>query len=1663
MAAEDSLQRLQILQRDLVAATDSQLKNISRLSEQLDASVKDLEELLKRTKKNDASRAIIRPSTAAATATTTATTTSPQADTITIDQVQYRVRDEFRDAAIAVADELDLDEVEAAKLCILSQIDGSAADPSLPLRAIIRFHEQRMTVLDCVRLLLQLGTDNDAAADEDYTQAFSEVARKIVEGRGQKGNENARADPAAFWRSCVEGLTDVEAFVKKMADYKDKLIVTGQSTSGDMGDALRAQRYLLTRQHESLAAIMTYLLRANYVQPEDYRIFLSKAATLETEIDITIHYLPVLICGASHSASDGATSAETARDLHRLFAVGNSQLQWKQPTLRAAATVSWLAEYSARFGPNSSRTGQSTAEQTADEEARTKLFFDSLKSKGFHFMLAAAAFLKPVAWYDPSRTGIVDFLVDGAVSVVEMPRASNEFSALTMRELQVFTDAFVTNMPDALRKLRLDEDEMRRNLLSQSSAGPTHSELDLERFMVIMACAYQDDAEAAHDFWADKESNLYGFLKFVSVRLPTPRVAAFCQLLRSIACDAKCADQAHRFLLEDAGMASGKLRKTHAVSWAQIFSELELYASGLKNRSAVMAPNGQDRNATEDNFEEPETGIMLDSYLSLASHICRTSPDARNWLLKDQPFHLGEVMFQLARTATIPRVRACCLDLLTALLTDKVLEVRNGMWVLLDSWISSGGLDGSSLARAQPRVQYPVKQYLQAYANNAEAGAALLALLNALVSPFVNAPDLPTDSLPFPGNLGAPHRHAGMDIYVDFVMDAILARKVPRMPHDGELSLLDFVRYECLHFVHQCLSSFNEDLVLLANTTTVGVESAMETKSLAAYARLHPFARVMEWMFDKAVIASLIATLQQNLDTLDHAEPGSPIVRATLKAIQVLGLAWKLQPTYFDIVRPIVTAQTSKTQHVTSSTLTSIDEAFLGHLDAVIDVAQFTASRHVDVSLECTALLQQIGSSRKLSESRDSGATRSNGNNRLIGLLTPISHDLTISLQPSFSLLEWDLESEEIPAKMLKAKAVLDSLHASLDASNGKPCLAHCLLGFHCYERNVDVLAESAFASSTALFHAIARCAVELPIVSGQLGHRSWLLSVKRGCIGLILKLASSQLTERIVQPQLRAMDFLAALSQSQAPASSPFWDGKPIADPDALLESASTAIREFMHVRQSFFEYAAFDLRAAVEQKAFSVQEKIVSSLLGTIKLSTGEELPTSSIFELFDFFDLETAPALEPDHSKCTFFKDLDLSGCTKDDTDTLIAFDVKLAHQLLILRQRELREHGIVDDLDKASDEITAILASLTSQNNWRAIHAGRIAALEAWTELLSLVVTKGGLQDAAAIPLSLQGLLIVLPKYEKTLGDDLEAAGLLAKLTLTFTYTICPASQDNTQQTANVANERLLTIFRISLKVLTDSSTDPALRDVAYRTCCAVFGTVSTASASASARQLLQLIQNAGDRLLTVVTEDAFSGRGVTRVSALLFLDGLVSLYTCLKVATSLLRALLKLNFIPVLIDMSIGSISAAFHAQEEMVTTLAYFHTALALLLRLCHTPDGTQLVLNSGFFTAVDDSRLFSTDPDIGLDVDNPAALKEFHTILTDILRVIVAAVMSKGPQPGTAFLQQHRYTVQAIFKQAARGHAIHVADELSRLILATDFLEEDESATGGAPINGFT
>lgn len=47
--------------------------------------------------------------------------------------------------------------------------------------------------------------------------------------------------------------------------------------------------------------------------------------------------------------------------------------------------------------------------------------------------------------------------------------------------------------------------------------------------------------------------------------------------------------------------------------------------------------------------------------------------------------------------------------------------------------------------------------------------------------------------------------------------------------------------------------------------------------------------------------------------------------------------------------------------------------------------------------------------------------------------------------------------------------------------------------------------------------------------------------------------------------------------------------------------------------------------------------------------------------------------------------------------------------------------------------------------------------------------------------------------------------------------------------------------------------------------------------------------------------------------------------------------------------------------------------ISYYHALLSLLQKLCQTKIGATLVLNTGLFASIRESRLFAADPDIGI------------------------------------------------------------------------------------------
>lgn len=117
--------------------------------------------------------------------------------------------------------------------------------------------------------------------------------------------------------------------------------------------------------------------------------------------------------------------------------------------------------------------------------------------------------------------------------------------------------------------------------------------------------------------------------------------------------------------------------------------------------------------------------------------------------------------------------------------------------------------------------------------------------------------------------------------------------------------------------------------------------------------------------------------------------------------------------------------------------------------------------------------------------------------------------------------------------------------------------------------------------------------------------------------------------------------------------------------------------------------------------------------------------------------------------------------------------------------------------------------------------------------------------------------------------------------------------------------------------------------------------------------------------------------------------------------------------------------------------------------------------------------SSIRDSQLFTTDPDIGLDIDNPEALENFYQLLMAILRIVNSVVLTKGSKnnqilaQGRAFLVENRQCMQAIFKAATRSDRLSVksrsclndlVDNFTVLISATAFIDVSQIAQTELP-----
>ncbi len=1315
-----------------------------------------------------------------------------------------------------------------------------------------------------------------------------------------------------YFQKCASSMGDIEKWLANLNERLHSALMLGQAQLPEFSEIMTFQRLSLVRQHESLGAIISYLVKGKHTQVEDLETLLTTTKSLEKYDVILVHYVPALTASiARFGAFEGANLRE-ARALHRKITANKEADPWILRNVQAAIIVWWLAEYSGLYLDNPVGSPLQGVDLEVESEERSKLFVEALSDGAFQFMLSLGAQVKPDEWQDPAKSGLTQFLLrDSPTLQLDSAACSDHFYQLVMEQLESFSDAFIANMPDALRKLKLEEDEQRKQaqggLQRGIQAGLVEHELHLERFLVIISYAFERRPNAAEAFWADPDGNLYGFVQWASMRQSTPRVAAFCEMLQSISGQKECANSAHKFLLAEGLNTPGKFRRSSSLSWAQIFSELQFYAARIRDRPAAPQPAiyqvGKPRG---DEINEPESAMMLECYLRLTSHICRQSSIARAWILEHPTAHLVDTLFLLCSNAVPRRLRACALTTLEALLTEKRSQVGETIWSSLDLW-RSGHYPSSNPSRvnnATTASAWSEDIMFESIALDFEEPNAFVGLLQALVAPNSEDEGL-NDSLPFHESLGSAYRMPGIEPYVDFALGHVFRQKTTEVQDIIQLRIL---RCTCLHFIVTCLSTFNEDLVIFANNSNVAVDSAIGTSSLSAYARLHPFARVMEWLFNDGVISALFSAAHQDIGEVSDSSPESPLILGLLRSIEVMNLILELQSTYFTIVRPLIKLQSSNRHPpVANSALASFEDAVINSLQLVVDLGLYCGTGHQELTIASLKLLERLSSSRKLISSSTSGFGQRSNRNKIIGVLemrddaTRIGASLASEMQVDPRELAQGPDSSGFIIKI----SVLNFLNICLAALPGQSTIAHLLLGFSSSGNFLEIEPESRFAKGLSLFHSILHVVADYP--DEEFGNFiGWLMHIKQAAMQVLQQLWRSQVSSVYTMTELREIDFLSLQMLGQKTISSnTFWNQRSINDPLFLSTDSATCFGDFLRQRASLLEYAATELRLV--SHAPSLVAEVILKLSGAIPTAEGGRTP--SLFDLLDFLELEVSDCVTPPTLK--YFTGTDLTACLGEEIGGLAAYNLASVRELLALRRTELRKIGRISSAlqeEESQIELQNLLVHLHANNQRRILMLARLHTLRNWVQLVILILRTAE-SEGSNTTFILQAFQVIIPRLRKYSMENATEAAELAVLSksLLFNLDYCSSSFEG-GRAGDVPNDRLFELFEICLRGIHSTVTTPFLRETFYVICYKYLTGMADLinSNPVLRRHSLQTVKTAGERLLEVICDDAYSGSETCRISALLLLNALVSLAKQ-EESQYIVECLGRMNFIGILVD------------------------------------------------------------------------------------------------------------------------------------------------------------
>lgn len=176
-----------------------------------------------------------------------------------------------------MADEVELDEVEAARLLLAASEDPEVPGRSLLENGIIRFHLQRAYLLDCMRLCIQLAGDDELETLRPGLQdAFGSIVTEMIFGATPPGR-SAPGNLKKFVPRCMAAMQDIRSWLQKISDKMAALNMMNrgnQAQPHEFQEAIEFSCKSLVTQHQTLAILMCSAIEKRHAETQDFKDFL---------------------------------------------------------------------------------------------------------------------------------------------------------------------------------------------------------------------------------------------------------------------------------------------------------------------------------------------------------------------------------------------------------------------------------------------------------------------------------------------------------------------------------------------------------------------------------------------------------------------------------------------------------------------------------------------------------------------------------------------------------------------------------------------------------------------------------------------------------------------------------------------------------------------------------------------------------------------------------------------------------------------------------------------------------------------------------------------------------------------------------------------------------------------------------------------------------------------------------------------------------------------------------------------------------------------------------------------------------------------------------------------------------------------------------------------